>query len=59
MRGDQGAALGLSKCEWRIRILEDVKIMKEHADGSKEIMPVKEKVQVSSTIKKGTILLLK
>jgi hypothetical protein len=39
--------------------LEDVKIMKEHADGSKEIMPVKEKVQVSSTIKKGTILFLK
>ncbi len=39
--------------------LEDVKIMKEHAVGSKEIMPVKETVQVSSTIKKGTILFLK
>jgi hypothetical protein len=50
----ENKALGLP-----ITYLEDGKIIKEHADGSKEIIRVKEKSPLTSTIKKGTILHVK
>jgi len=39
--------------------LEDGKIIKEYANGTKEVLRVKEKEQGSTTIKKGTILHVK
>ena len=50
----ENKALGLP-----ITYLEDGKIIKEHADGSKEIMRIKEKSPLTFTIKKGTILRFK
>jgi hypothetical protein len=50
----ENKALGLP-----ITYLEDGKIIKEYANGTKEVLRVKEKVQGSPTIKKGTILHVK
>lgn len=50
----ENKALGLP-----ITYLEDGKIIKEYADGSKEIMRIKEKSPLTFTIKKGTILRFK